>query len=212
MGTEDAPVAHAQTAQDGLALGGAELGVGVHRGHQDGGVAVVLRLGRDQALEVDVNIAGEGDVVVVVDEDDLAGQMAALSLVDLEVQVTEVEEAYLRGEWTPPKGAPDFYEAREFWCSAQWIGPARGFMDPVKEIQATVMAVDNHLVTRHEAVAEYGRDFDDMVETLKDEHKKMKSILGDDESLSKRGGAASPDAAPGDSSGGPADNEDGDEE
>ena len=123
-----------------------------------------------------------------------------------------LEEAYLRGEWTPPKGAPDFYDARSLWTSAQWIGPARGFMDPVKEIQATVMAVDNHLVTRHEAVAEYGRDFDDMVVTLMDEHEKMKPLLGNDESLSMRGGTASPDAAPGESSGGSANKKDGDEE
>lgn len=123
----------------------------------------------------------------------------------------QIEEAYLRGEWTPPKGAPDFYEARELWTSAQWIGPARGFMDPVKEIEATVMAVDNCLMTRHEAMAEYGRDFDDAIVIMANEHEKMKPLLDRSESLSKRGGAAAADA-PGDTSGGPANNDDGEDE
>ena len=120
-----------------------------------------------------------------------------------------IEEAYLRGEWEVPVGAPDFYEARELWTSAMWTGPARGFMDPVKEIEATVMAVDNHLMTRHEALAEYGRDFDDEYVTLLAEHEKMRA-LKDEDSLSTRGGAGN--AAPNDSAG-PADTPpDGDDE
>lgn len=114
-----------------------------------------------------------------------------------------IEESYLRGEWAPPDGCPGFYEARELWCSAMWTGPARGFMDPVKEIQATVLAVDNCLMTRHEAMAEYGRDFDDEYTILLAEHEKMLALKGN-ESLSERGGAVSPETAPGDSSGGPA--------
>lgn len=60
-----------------------------------------------------------------------------------------------------PKGAPGFYEARTFWCNVDWIGPSRGFVDPVKEITATILALQNRLMTYGEAWAETGRDFDE---------------------------------------------------
>lgn len=72
-----------------------------------------------------------------------------------------MEEAFLRGMFELPKGAPGFYEARKFWCNADWIGPSRGFVDPVKEITATILALQNRLMTYGEAWAESGRDFDE---------------------------------------------------
>lgn len=72
-----------------------------------------------------------------------------------------VEEAFLRGMLELPKGAPGFYEARKFWCNADWRGPARGFVDPVKEITATILALQNRLMTYGEAWAERGGDFDE---------------------------------------------------
>ena len=89
-----------------------------------------------------------------------------------------IEEAYLRGEWEPPAGSPDFYEARDLWCSCMWTGPARGYMDPVKEIEADIKAVDSRLQTRHEVMAANGRDFDDEYPVLLAEHEKMKALDG----------------------------------
>ena len=77
-----------------------------------------------------------------------------------------LEEAFLRGELELPPGAPDFYEARELWCNADWIGPARGFIDPVKEVSATVLALENRLMTYGEAWAQRGGDFEEGMETL----------------------------------------------
>lgn len=77
-----------------------------------------------------------------------------------------LEEAFLRGELALPPGAPDFYEARELWCNADWIGPARGFIDPVKEVSATVLALENRLMTYGEAWAQRGGDFEEGMETL----------------------------------------------
>ena len=73
-----------------------------------------------------------------------------------------IEEAYLRNflgladdlaALSPKMG---FYEGRQYWCAARWIGPARGFIDPVKEITATVMALENRLMTYADAWAERG--------------------------------------------------------
>lgn len=89
-----------------------------------------------------------------------------------------IEEAYLRGEWAPPAGAPGFYEARDLWTSCMWVGPARGYMDPGKEIQADVMAIENHLVTRRDVMLANGRDFDDDVEVMLVEREKMRALTG----------------------------------
>ncbi len=86
-----------------------------------------------------------------------------------------MEEAYLRNflgladDIDSLRPAPGFYEGREFWCSATWVGPARGSIDPVKEIQATIMALENHLTTYGEAWAERGGDFSDALPVMEDE-------------------------------------------
>lgn len=96
-----------------------------------------------------------------------------------------MEEAYLRGLLTLPKSAPGFYEARRFWCSTVWVGPARGFVDPVKEITAVVMALQNRLTTWGEAWMERGGDFDDALPIMREEARQMAD-------LPPLGGAATP--------------------
>lgn len=87
-----------------------------------------------------------------------------------------VEEAVLRGLVVLPPGAPDFYDASDLWCNAAWVGPARGFVDPVKEIQATILALDNNLMTYGEAWAERGGDFDEALEIMRAERAAMKDL------------------------------------
>ena len=87
-----------------------------------------------------------------------------------------LEEAWLRGMLELPAGAPGFYEARELWCSCEWVGPARGYMDPVKEVEADVLAVQNHLASRHEVLAQNGRDFDDLLPILREEQAAMAQL------------------------------------
>ena len=65
-----------------------------------------------------------------------------------------------------PDNGPDFYAARELWCNASWVGPARGFVDPVKEIQSVILALENNLMTYGEAWAERGGDFDEGALTM----------------------------------------------
>lgn len=87
-----------------------------------------------------------------------------------------MEEAYLRGLLVLPRSAPGFYEARRFWCSTVWVGPARGFVDPVKEITATVMALQNRLTTYGEAWMERGGDFDDALDIMREEARQMADL------------------------------------
>jgi lambda family phage portal protein len=80
-----------------------------------------------------------------------------------------IEEAWLSGLLAFPSGAPDFYDAMPLYTNAVWIGPSKGYVDPVKEIAATVTALENRLMTYSEAIAERGRDFDEVMDEREEE-------------------------------------------
>lgn len=75
-----------------------------------------------------------------------------------------LEEAIETGEVELPKGTPDFYEARADWVSCRWIGPGRGWIDPVKEAQAAQMKIDSGLSTLEAESAEQGVDWEENLE------------------------------------------------
>jgi lambda family phage portal protein len=84
-----------------------------------------------------------------------------------------MEEAWLSGLLVFPSGAPDFYDAMPLYTNAVWIGPSRGYVDPVKEIAATVTALENRLMTYSEAIAERGRDFDEVMDEREEEEARL---------------------------------------
>jgi lambda family phage portal protein len=48
-----------------------------------------------------------------------------------------IEEAFALGILVEPRGAPAFYEARQAYTRCTWTGPGMGWVDPLKEIEAT---------------------------------------------------------------------------
>ena len=94
-----------------------------------------------------------------------------------------VEEAYLRNflglaDDLDAAGAKmGFYEGRRYWCSAEWIGPAKGFIDPTKEIEATILALQARLMTYADAWAERGGDFADALPQMQEEQKMLGSLM-----------------------------------
>jgi len=87
-----------------------------------------------------------------------------------------IEEAWLNGSLEFPAGAPDFYDAMTVYTQATWIGPSRGYVDPVKEIAATVTALDNRLMTYSEAIAERGRDFEEVMDEREEEEERLAAM------------------------------------
>lgn len=71
-----------------------------------------------------------------------------------------LEEAWLRGYLQLPPGAPDFYQARLAWCNAEWIGPPRGHIDPLKEMKANIEGVKNEILTLADIAGEQGKDWE----------------------------------------------------
>jgi lambda family phage portal protein len=80
-----------------------------------------------------------------------------------------LEDALDSGEIDIPKGCADFYDAPAAWLAADWIGPARGFIDPVKEAQASGLRVDGLISTIEREAAEQGQDWEDVIAQRKRE-------------------------------------------
>lgn len=71
-----------------------------------------------------------------------------------------LEEAFLRGKFD----APDFYNKKWAYCRGLWIGGGWGWVDPVKEIESSKMAIDYNLSTLADECAANGRDYEDVIE------------------------------------------------
>lgn len=74
------------------------------------------------------------------------------------------EDALDSGELETPDGAPDFYEAPAAYLRSEWIGPGRGWVDPVKEAQAATLRQQAQTSTLEREAAEQGLDWEDVLD------------------------------------------------
>jgi lambda family phage portal protein len=72
--------------------------------------------------------------------------------------------------------APDFYDQYAFWTQSRWIGPGRGWIDPVKEAQAAVVRMNSGISTLELECAEQGYDWQDNTEQRAREFARMKEL------------------------------------
>jgi lambda family phage portal protein len=73
----------------------------------------------------------------------------------------EVEVA--NGDVKAPGGPANFYRSKTAICSAEWIGPGRGSVDPLKEANADNLDIAAGRKSTVEAIAERGRDAVDVM-------------------------------------------------
>lgn len=65
---------------------------------------------------------------------------------------------------------------RQAYLESEWIGPSQGMLDPTKEIQAAVDAIENGLSTHEqEAIKLNGSEFDTNIDKLQIENEKIKN-------------------------------------
>jgi capsid protein len=81
-----------------------------------------------------------------------------------------IEEAWLKGELPMIE---DFYGQMYNLLNAQWIGPPKGQIEPVKEAQADIVSIQNNLKTREEVILERGRDLRSTFDQLEEEQELM---------------------------------------
>ena len=72
--------------------------------------------------------------------------------------------------------APTFYQNRAAWTRSQWIGPGRGWIDPVKEAEASRIRMENGLSTLEEECASQGLDWEEVLEQRAREQTKMQEL------------------------------------
>jgi lambda family phage portal protein len=76
-----------------------------------------------------------------------------------------LEEAVDRNHVPLPAGAPDFADWRAAYAACRWIGPGRGWIDPVKERQGEVLGMDAGFSTLESVVSEIsGADWRDVLQ------------------------------------------------
>jgi lambda family phage portal protein len=83
-----------------------------------------------------------------------------------------LEEAWLRG-LIPVE---DFYEQQAEYCRAVWIGPGRGWVDPVKEVVAAKLEEDYGYATLADQCAAQGRDWEEVLRQQAREMKKRQEL------------------------------------
>ena len=75
-----------------------------------------------------------------------------------------LHEMMENGDLPLPNNAPDFLEARTAYSKCEWLGVARGWVDPVKEKQGAVLGMDAGMSTLQRECAEQGLDYEEVVE------------------------------------------------
>lgn len=73
MGSKDFPVAHTQPLQNSLSNLIAQDRISIHRSHENWRILVILRLGCSKTVNVNVNISGKCDVILIIDQNNFTG-------------------------------------------------------------------------------------------------------------------------------------------
>lgn len=79
--------------------------------------------------------------------------------------------------------APGFYEHRAAYCRSKWIGPGRGWVDPVKEAQAAQIRMNAGISTLEAECAEQGLDWEEVLEQRARELTRLRELGIDPASL-----------------------------
>lgn len=88
-----------------------------------------------------------------------------------------LEEAFDLGRVKAPKGAPDFYSARDAYSQAVWRGPGRGVIDPTKEVDAAAARIELGLTTLEDECAAYdGSDWEEKLAQSAEEMRRREEL------------------------------------
>jgi len=78
-----------------------------------------------------------------------------------------LQEAMERGELPLPNGAPDYIECKTAYSRCDWLGVARGWIDPVKEKAGSILGMNAGLSTLKRECQEQGLDWEEVIRQRK---------------------------------------------
>ena len=76
-----------------------------------------------------------------------------------------VEESMEIDDLPLPRNAPEFMDARAAYARAKWLGPGRGWIDPVAEKQGAIFGMDAGPSTlEQECATNEGADWEEVID------------------------------------------------
>ncbi|STZ12045.1 phage portal protein [Morganella morganii] len=103
--------------------------------------------------------------------DDFSSGFAQPIAVAFAEEIHDVEDVPL------PNGAPDFMDASASYCRARWMGPGRGWVDPVAEKKGAILSMEAGFSTLEMEVAEnMGEDWEELVDQRSYELQRFKEL------------------------------------
>ena len=75
-----------------------------------------------------------------------------------------LEESHEIDDLPLPKNAPEFMDCRGAYMRATWLGPARGWIDPVAEKEGAIMGMEAGLSTLEMECAEQNLDWEEVLD------------------------------------------------
>lgn len=87
-----------------------------------------------------------------------------------------LEESFEVDDYPLPASAPDFIECRAMYARADWMGPGRGWVDPVDEKKGAILGMDGALSTLQRECAEQGLDYEEVLEQRKRELEEFRRL------------------------------------
>lgn len=93
------------------------------------------------------------------------------------IRCAVMEEFFEREKLTLPAGAPPFMECRSQYAACKWVGPGRGYPDPVADREGAILGMTAGLTTLEDEVSEgSGNSWEDVVDQLAIEAKRIEKL------------------------------------
>lgn len=86
-----------------------------------------------------------------------------------------VEEAIDKGYIKMPRGCRRLWDEPAGWMAGRWIGPGRGWVDPVKEAESASLRMETMVSTLEMECAEQGLDYEEVLDQIAREENEIKS-------------------------------------
>ena len=87
-----------------------------------------------------------------------------------------LEEIFDKGLVPIPQGAAGYYDAKTEYTRCRWIGPGKGYVDPLKERKAAQLGIQMGVTTLEDECAEQGKDYIEVLEQRAREKAKMEEL------------------------------------
>ncbi len=85
-----------------------------------------------------------------------------------------VEEAIDKGHIRMPRGCRPLWDEPAGWMAGRWIGPGRGWVDPVKEAESASLRMETMVSTLEMECAEQGLDYEEVLDQIAREEREIK--------------------------------------